>query len=119
MLHRRKPGLAYERRQLVRVEEARHRGWQILVRVRIPREQSPDLRQDRAAVPAIQIAGEAWWRLGEFQNCQRAAALQHSPDFRQAALVVCQVAKTEGGRNQIKRTDGKGKTQCLSLEKSP
>src|SRR5258708_1079547 len=68
ILYRRESDSAHQRGQFVGMKEARNGGRQVFVRVRVTGQQAPNLGQNLPAVPAIEIAAQAWGRLGEFQN---------------------------------------------------
>src|SRR5712675_940634 len=112
------PQMSHERRELLRPEKSSDGGRQILVCVWISREQAAYLRQQLAAIPAIEITREARRRLAKFQDRQRAARFQHAPNLSQSVFIICEIAKTEGRRDQIKRGIGKGELQSIRLEEA-
>src|SRR4051812_5835076 len=110
--------MSHERREFLRPEKSSDGGRKILVGIWISREQTAYLRQQLAAITAIEITRESRRRLAKFQDRQRAARFQHAPNLSQSVFIICEIAKAEGGRDQIKRGIGEGELQSIRLEEA-
>src|SRR5260370_33198470 len=65
----------------------------------------------------VEMTVENFGRLREFQDGDSAAGLQYTLNLAQPGFIVGEVAKTEGGGHQVKRSTGERKTQGVGLKK--
>src|SRR5258708_8698173 len=77
----------------------------------------PNLRQHFTKIPSIEIAPQTFGRLGEFQDGDSAAGLENTLNLAEATFVVGEIAKTKGGRDQIKRSAGEREPESIVFKK--
>src|SRR6267378_8473248 len=100
-----------------RAEESRNRFWKIGIGGSIARNKPANPWQDFTKIPAIEISQQAVGRLGEFQDGDGAAGLEHALNLAQAGFIVGEVAKAEGCCYQIKGIAGERKPESVCLKK--
>jgi len=110
-------GGAHECSEFRGTEESRNRFWQIGIGGSISRNKPANPRQDFAKIPAIKIGQQTIGRLGEFQDGDGAAGLEHALNLAQAGFIVGEIAKAEGAGHQIKRCTGKRKPESIGFKK--
>ena len=100
-----------------RVKESRNGFWKIGIGGSIARNKPANPWQDFVKIPVIEISQQTVGRLGEFQDGDGAAGLEHALNLAQASFIVGEVAKAEGGCYQIKRIAGERKTESVRFKK--
>src|SRR6266478_6915980 len=89
------------------MEKSRHGLRQVGISGGISGDQSPDLRQNLLAVKPVSTPDESGRRLGELQDRNRSAWLQHAQHLAQARLIVRKIPKTKCRSYQVEGTIGK------------
>ena len=68
-------------------------------------------------IKAVKTSKQFSSRLAKFENCGDASRLQHAKNFEQPALIIRQVAESEGAGNQVEAPVAKRKRQRVRLDK--
>ncbi len=100
-----------------RAEESRYGIWQVGICRSIAGNKPANPWQDFTEIPAIEIAQQTVGRLGEFQDGDGAAGLQHALNLAQAGFIVGEVAKAEGAGHQVKRSVCERKPESIGFKK--
>ncbi len=117
VIHGVKADGAHERGEFGRTEKAGNGFREIFVSRLIAGDKAANLRQHFTKIPAIEIPKQSLGRLGEFQNRNCAAGLEHALNFTQAAFVVGEIAKAESAGHQIKRFVCERKPKSIGFKK--
>src|SRR5260370_18272102 len=108
---------AHEGGEFGRAEESRYGIWQVGIYRSIAGNKPANPWQDFTEIPAIEIAQQTVGRLGEFQDGDGAAGLQHALNLAQAGSIVSRVAQAEGAGHQVKRSVCERKPESIGFKK--
>ena len=98
-----------------RVGKGQHALGQVGVGPGVAAHQCADARQDVAKVHPEQAAEHPPGRRRKFQDDQPSAGRQHPPELGQAALVVGEVAESEGAGQRLEAGVGVGQLEGVAL----
>src|SRR5208282_81660 len=104
-------GLLHERGEFGRRRELGDGAGEIPVRLGVAGNGAADARQNVLEVEAEQSRHRTGGRLGEFENADFPALFEDTRDLAEAVLVVREIAKAEGGGDEVEARIGKRKME--------
>jgi len=84
----------------------------------VSRDETAEAGEDFAKIPTIERAEKAGGRFGELENGDGAAGLEDAMDFAEAGFVIGEIAKAEGGGNEVEGAVSERKAESVGFEKA-